>query len=46
MSELSRVDAGGIRLAYRTWGARSAPPLVLLHALGEDGGDWENVAPT
>jgi 3-oxoadipate enol-lactonase len=45
MSELSKVDAGGIRLAYRTWGARSAPPLVLLHALGEDGGDWENVAP-
>jgi len=45
MGELHRVEAGGIGQAYRTWGTPSAPPLVLLHALGEDGSDWGNVAP-
>ena len=45
MGEHHRVDAGGIGLAYRAWGAPAAPPLVLLHALGEDGSDWDNVAP-
>jgi 3-oxoadipate enol-lactonase len=45
MREHHMVDAGGIGLAYRTWGAPAAPPLVLLHALGEDGSDWGNVAP-
>jgi pimeloyl-ACP methyl ester carboxylesterase len=45
MGEHLRVDAGGIGLAYRTWGPPAAPPLVLLHALGESAGDWANVAP-
>lgn len=45
MGEHHRVDAGGIGLAYRTWGAPAGPPLVLLHALGENGDDWANVAP-
>jgi len=45
MGELHRVEAGGIGQAYRTWGTPAAPPLVLLHALGEDGSDWGNVAP-
>ena len=45
MDELRRVEAGGIGLAYRASGPPSAAPLVLLHALGEDGGDWGNVAP-
>jgi pimeloyl-ACP methyl ester carboxylesterase len=45
MGERHRVDAGGIGLAYRTWGPPGGPPLVLLHALGENGGDWDNVAP-
>jgi 3-oxoadipate enol-lactonase len=40
------VQADGIRLAYRTWGAAQAPPLVLVHALGETSRDWSNVAPT
>jgi 3-oxoadipate enol-lactonase len=44
MGEHHRVDAGGIGLAYRIWGPPAAPPLVLLHALGEDSGDWDNVA--
>ncbi|WP_318656709.1 MULTISPECIES: hypothetical protein [Streptomyces] len=34
------VGVGGVRLAYRTWGPPDAPPLVLLHALGEDATDW------
>jgi 3-oxoadipate enol-lactonase len=39
-----RVQAGGIRLAYRTWGPAGAPPAVLLHALGEQSSDWAPVA--
>jgi pimeloyl-ACP methyl ester carboxylesterase len=37
-------EADGIRLAYRVSGAPDAPPLVLLHALGESGADWSAVA--
>ncbi|MFE9920983.1 alpha/beta fold hydrolase [Streptomyces sp. NPDC005774] len=39
------VDVGGIRLAYQVSGPPDAPPLVLIHALGEDASDWEQVAP-
>jgi 3-oxoadipate enol-lactonase len=39
------IEAGGIRLAYRVWGSPGAPPLVLLHALGEGAADWDAVAP-
>ncbi|MFJ3820855.1 alpha/beta fold hydrolase [Streptomyces nodosus] len=39
------IDVGGIRLAYRLWGPPDAPPLVLLHALGESATDWEVVVP-
>jgi len=39
-----RVEAGGVRLAYRTWGPAQAPPVVLLHALGEGSSDWAGVA--
>jgi 3-oxoadipate enol-lactonase len=38
------VAAGQVRLAYRTWGPAQAPPLVLLHALGDDSSDWAPVA--
>lgn len=41
---MQRVRAGPIRLAYRTWGQAGAPPLVLLHALGEQSSDWAQVA--
>lgn len=41
---MRRVQAGGIRLAYRTWGHAGAPPVVLLHALGEQSSDWTPVA--
>ncbi|MFC0601328.1 alpha/beta fold hydrolase [Streptomyces palmae] len=45
MSEIHIVQANGVRLAYRTWGAPDAPPLLLLHCLGADGSDWAGIAP-
>jgi 3-oxoadipate enol-lactonase len=39
-----RVRAGAAELAYRTWGPAEAPPVVLLHALGEESSDWAPVA--
>ena len=41
---IQRIQAGQVRLAYRTWGPAQAPPLVLLHALAEDSSDWTLVA--
>jgi 3-oxoadipate enol-lactonase len=41
---MRRVRAGAVHLAYRTWGPATAPPLVLLHALGEDSADWTPIA--
>ena len=38
------VQTDAVRLAYRTWGAAQAPPVVLLHALGETSQDWTGVA--
>jgi 3-oxoadipate enol-lactonase len=40
----ARVRAGGVELAYRSWGSAEAPPVVLLHALGEQSADWAPVA--
>ena len=39
-----QVAAAGVRLAYRAWGPEEAPPVVLLHALGESSADWAQVA--
>lgn len=39
------LESGRLRLAYRAWGPPAAPPLVLLHALGESAADWDGVAP-
>jgi 3-oxoadipate enol-lactonase len=39
------IEAAGTRLAYRVWGSPGAPPLVLLHGLGEGAADWNGVAP-
>ena len=41
-----RVRVDNIRLAYEVVGSAEAPPMVLLHALGERGADWEPVAAT
>ncbi|WP_338675158.1 alpha/beta fold hydrolase [Streptomyces sp. SCSIO 30461] len=39
------VDVRGTRLAYRLSGPPDAPPLVLVHALGKNFTDWEQVVP-
>ena len=46
MTDMRLVQANGIRLAYRESGPISAPPLLLLHALGENSADWDQVAAT
>ncbi|OPC78805.1 alpha/beta hydrolase [Embleya scabrispora] len=38
------VEVDGVRLVHEHWGDPSAPPVVLLHALGEDAGDWDRIA--
>jgi 3-oxoadipate enol-lactonase len=43
-AEAGMTEAGGVRLACRAWGTSDAPPLVLLHGLGEGGADWDGVA--
>ncbi|MEU6611398.1 alpha/beta hydrolase [Streptomyces shenzhenensis] len=45
MAEHRSIDVGGIRLACQVAGAASAPPVVLLHALGEDATDWDCLVP-
>jgi pimeloyl-ACP methyl ester carboxylesterase len=44
-TEAGMTEAGGVRLAYRAWGQPGAPPLILLHGLGEGAADWVGVAP-
>ncbi len=38
------VDAGEVRLSCRVLGASGGSAVVLLHALGKDGSDWDLVA--
>ncbi|MER5934034.1 alpha/beta hydrolase [Streptomyces sp. NPDC002054] len=45
MADHHVIDVGGVRLAYQVSGPPDAPPLVMLHALGEDATDWDIVAP-
>jgi pimeloyl-ACP methyl ester carboxylesterase len=45
MSDHQVIQTAGIRLAYQVSGSPDAPPLVLLHALGEDATDWDDVIP-
>src|SRR5664279_3754102 len=42
--EMSRVEVNGIELAYAVAGDTGLPPVVLLHALGEDSRGWGMVA--
>ncbi len=37
------VTPGGVRLVYAVEGPAAAPPMVLLHALGDRGSDWDPV---
>lgn len=43
MVDMQHAVLEGVRLAYESHGARDAPPLVLLHALGEGRSDWAAV---
>lgn len=43
MDEERSATVGGIRLAYRVSGAPDSPPMLLLHALGEQAGSWAPV---
>lgn len=45
LGELQSVDVDGLKLAYRVTGDPVAPPMLLLHALGEDERDWQVVLP-
>lgn len=45
MADHRWVDVRGVRLAYQVSGSLYAPPLVLLHALGEDAADWDTAVP-
>lgn len=43
--ELREARVGGLTIAYRVAGDPAAPPMLLLHALGEDERDWHGVLP-
>jgi 3-oxoadipate enol-lactonase len=43
MSDRLDIEVDGVRLACQISGATDAPPMVLLHALGERGADWDAV---
>ena len=45
MASCQVIGSNGFEMAYRAWGPPAAPPMVLLHALGESAADWEDVAP-
>jgi 3-oxoadipate enol-lactonase len=43
MSDRLDVEVGGVRLACQISGIADGQPMVLLHALGERGADWDAV---
>ncbi|MBD0736101.1 alpha/beta fold hydrolase [Streptomyces sp. CBMA29] len=44
MGEIANVEANGVRLVYEVAGPADGPPLLLLHALGEDRTSWRAVS--
>jgi pimeloyl-ACP methyl ester carboxylesterase len=45
VGELRSIGVDGLKMAYRVAGDPSAPPMLLLHALGEGEQDWQGVLP-
>lgn len=43
MSDRLDIEVGGVRLTCQVSGAAAGQPIVLLHALGERGADWDAV---
>lgn len=39
-----QIDLNGLKFQYRETGDASAPPLIALHALGQDAQSWDKVA--
>lgn len=39
------VDNEGTQIAYQVCGRSAAPPMLLLHALGESGVSWDEIVP-
>ncbi|CAG7619596.1 alpha/beta fold hydrolase [Actinacidiphila bryophytorum] len=44
MNDVGEHQVNGVRLVYGTAGPADGPPLLLLHALGEDRSSWSQVA--
>lgn len=44
MAEVATYQVNGVLLACETDGPQDGPPVLLLHALGEDRGSWRAVA--
>jgi len=44
MGEVSTYQVNGVLLACEAGGPQDGPPVMLLHALGEDRGSWRAVA--
>ncbi|NUS15688.1 MAG: alpha/beta hydrolase [Streptomyces sp.] len=44
MNDVRTFRNGGVRLAYEVAGPADGPPLLLLHALGENRGSWAAVS--
>lgn len=43
MNDVRTYRSGGVRLVYEVAGPGDGPPLLLLHALGENRGSWSAV---
>jgi pimeloyl-ACP methyl ester carboxylesterase len=43
--EPGSTDVGGVRVAYRTWGAPGRPGIVLVHGGAAHSGWWDHIAP-
>ncbi|MEO9326685.1 alpha/beta fold hydrolase [Gordonia aurantiaca] len=43
--ERASITVDGARIAYRTWGERGAPGLILIHGGAAHSGWWDHIAP-
>lgn len=43
-TRVKQIDLNGLIFQYRETGDLSAPPLIALHALGQNAESWDEVA--